>query len=374
MLIRIPKSELNQALSYAQRIAESKTTMPILENVLFSADSNGLRILASDLEVTVCSTVKTAEIVEEGCVTVKAKTISDIVRELPEGIITVSSNEAARVQIKTDSSTVNVIGISADEYPELSGIGLTGVHNIKSPVLLEMINKTMYAVSTDETRFNLNGVCFYIDEDEKEEKFLKLIATDGHRLSLISRPAGDVFFAGQILVPKKGLNEIKKLLESQGDSDTSMNVVDNFLILNSENIKLAIRLIDGEFPDCKKVIPEETASLAVVKSGILLQALKRVALMTSEKGKGVGFSFSKDKLVISSSSPELGDATEEVEVSYNGDDIKVGYNVKYVSDIASSLREDQNLCIDIHGSSGPARFFPEGDESYIGVVMPVRLS
>ena len=373
MNIRITKSELSKILSYTQRIADNKTTMPILVNLLLTAENGALKISATDLEVTAVAKAS-AEVLEEGSITVNSKTFCDVVRELPDGVISILNTEDLRIQLKTETSLVNIIGISADEYPTLPGMGFSIANKINSAQLLEMLSKTIYATSNDETRFNLAGVCFCSDTNEKKEKVLRLVATDSHRLAMITRPNENIAFDGQIIVPKKGLNELKKILEIQGDSSIALDVKDNFLIVDTEDVKLSIRVIDGEFPDYKRVIPQDSGMVAVLKSGVLAQALKRVALMVSDKGKGVKFEFSQDLLRIFSSSPELGDATEELKISYNGDPITVGYNAKYVAEMASSLKDDQNICIEIHGSTGPGKFYAEGDESYIGIVMPMRLS
>lgn len=373
MDICISKSELSKALSYTQRIAESKTTMPILVNVLLSASRNELKISGSDLEITAIARAE-ADVAQVGSITVNAKNFSDIVRELPDGMVHITVNEAARVKITADSTVVNMIGVSADEYPTLNGIGINVVNKINSAHLLEMISKTIYAVSLDDTRFNLTGVCFKIEKGAKGEKFLKMAATDGHRLSVITRPAGDVDFEGSCIVPRKGLGELRRILETQTDAFVGLTIQDNFLVVDTENVKMSAKLIDGEFPDYSQVLPSTKGVMAVLNSGALSQALKRVSLMVSEKDKKVRFEFSENLLKISSSSPELGDAKEELEITYSGEPICVGYNARYVFDIASSLKEDQNIVIEVHGPIGPGRFYAEGDESYIGIVMPVRLS
>lgn len=374
MDIRISKSELNKALSLTQSIVERKTTMPILTNVLLSASEGELKVSATDLEITAV-TRAVADVTEGGSTTVNAKVFSDIVRELPEGDVTLKLLEQERLLIETDKTKMRMIGVSAEEYPSLPGIGMNVTNKISSSQLSEMVAKTLYAVSTDETRFNLNGVCFSIASGEKgKERALRMVATDGHRLAMITRPIGDLNFEGQVIVPRKGLAELRRILDSQEDVNTGIDVKDGFLIIDTDQTKISMRLIDGEFPDYRQVLPKQKGAIASVESGKLAQAIKRAALMVTDKGKCLKLDFVPGRLKILTSSPELGDASEELEVQYQGEPLSVGFNARYLLEVANSIGEEQMLNMELHGALGPGRFFAEGDESYIGIIMPMRLS
>jgi len=373
MDIRISKSELNKALGLTQSIVERKTTMPILTNVLLSASEGELKVSATDLEITAV-TRAVADVKEGGSTTVNAKVFSDIVRELPEGDINLKLLEQERLLIETDKTKMRMIGVSAEEYPSLPGIGMNVVNKISSAQLSEMVGKTLYAVSTDETRFNLNGVCFSIVGEKGKDKSLRMVATAGHRLAMMTRPAGDLAFEGQVIVPRKGLAELRRILDGQEEAQTGIDVKDGFLVVDTEQAKISMRLIDGEFPDYRQVLPKQKGAIAAVESGKLAQAIKRAALMVTDKGKCVKLDFSPGRLRILTSSPELGDASEELEVQYDGEPLSVGFNARYVLEMANSIGEDQMLNIELHGQLGPGRFFAEGDESYIGIIMPMRLS
>ena len=373
MELTLSKADLNKALLITQSVVERKTTMPILSNVLLSASENHLRISSTDYEITAFMSVK-AKVVSTGSTTVSAKVFSDIVRELPDGDIMLKVSEGERLEISAKKSNFKMVGVSAEEYPSLPGIASEVNGRIGSMQLLEMINKTLYAVSQDETRFNLNGVCFEIASAKKSGSALRMVATDGHRLAMITRPIENLSFTERIIVPKKGLAEIRKILDPETDRPIGIDVKDGFLLIESADAKISMRLIDGEFPDYNQVVPSKPGILATIPSEELAQAMKRVALMVTDKAKGVRLDFSKGALQISSSSPELGEAREVLEIVYQGVDLSIGFNAKYLLDMAQSLEEKANLVMELNGELGAGKFYGEGDESYIGVVMPMRLN
>lgn len=372
MDITVSKSELSKSISIIQSIVEKRTTMPILANVLISATDGKLKIYASDLEITAVSFTN-ATINSPGSTTVSARVFSELVRELPDGDIRLKLTEGERLEITTQKSKFKIIGVSAEEYPSLPGVSFNVKGKINAAVLLDMINKTLYAVSQDETRFNLNGVCCEL-EDGKKEKTLKMVATDGHRLAMISRTIKDFSFKQRVIIPRKGLNEIKKVIEAERDSDVGIDINEGFLIVETKDFKVSMRLIDAEYPDYNQVIPKQKGIVALIPTNELVRALRRVSLMVTDKGKGVRLDFSKDSLRINSSSPELGEASEEISINFAGKQTSVGFNAKYLLDFALSVQETQNLAIEINGELGPGKIYAENDESYFGIVMPMRLS
>lgn len=378
MDITISKEELNKGLLLARSIVEQKTTMPILTNVLISAGEGGLKIAATDLEITALAFAK-AEVKGKGSTTVNAKVLAELVRELPDGEIRIKLAQGERLEVAAGSTKLIMNGVSAEEFPSLPGLGFEVKGRMSSSQLEDMIDSTLYAVSLDETRFNLSGVCFEMLEDESGKgkkssaKSLRLVATDGHRMAMITRPVGSLDFAERVIVPRKGLSEIRKLLAGLEDKEIGIGIYEGFLVIDTPDAKVSMRLIDGEFPDYKQVLPKQKGSLAVVQSEELAQALRRASLMVTDKGKGVRMDFAKGELRISSSSPELGEAKESLPLKYDGDPVSIGFNAKYVADIAASLKENQPLCVELNGDLGPGKFFPERDESYVSIVMPMRL-
>ena len=375
MEITVTKDQLNKALGLAGSIASKKTTMPILSHVLLSAENGELRIAGSDAELTAVVRIP-SKVKSKGSTTVNAKILSDIVRELPEGDVSIKLTEGERVEIVTKTSKLKIVGASAEEYPGLPGIILDPQYEIESLQLLEMINKTIYAVSADESRFNLSGVCVEIINDGKgsrKENTLKMVATDGHRLSFISRPSNGIAFEGRIIAPKKGLLEIRKVLNPEGGSTVKLGIIEGFLIIESTECKIAVQLVDSEYPEYSAVIPKTKGSIAKVSSKDLTQALRRTALMVTDRGKCVKLDFSEGHLRITSSSPELGEAIEELPISYEGKPLSIGFNALYMLDFAASIGDDKNISIELNGELAGAKFSSEGDESYFGIVMPMRL-
>lgn len=371
MEVKIDKNDLLRVLQNVQGIVERKTTMPILVNVLLSAAEGSLKASATDLDIAIVNKAK-AKVLKPGSTTVNAKVFYDVVKELPEGETTLVLSEGERLEVGVGKSMTRIIGVSSEEYPGLPGINLEIKGKILSDQLDEMISKTIYAVSMDESRFNLSGVCFDIIVEGKKRN-LRLVATDGHRLAIITRPIeGKLDFEGNALVPRKGLVEIKRLIE--GDSRlVGFEFVEGFLLVESEETKLAVRLIDGEFPEYRNVIPKNPGVAAKVTSGMLAKALKRASLMVTDKSKGVQLDFLKDSIAISSSSPELGDAREVIECDFAGDPVSIGFNARYVLEMAQSLSESTEMIIEVSGELGAAKLYAANDESYIGIVMPMRL-
>ena len=385
MEITIPKAELSKLLHVTLAIAEKKSTMPILGNILIQAEKSQCRVMASDIEITAVAKSK-ASVKKEGSITVPAKMFGELVRELPDGDVTLRSGERDRIEILAGSSKLKIVGTSADEYPIPSSLALDTKCKLSAQTLVEMINQTLYAVSLDEGRYNMNGVALELVKEGKGSS-LRMIATDGHRLALITRPLEGVEFTGlvskgskksdgvndHVIVPRKGLAEIRKALDAVGDTAVGVDVINGFLVLESASWKLVVQLLDSEFPNYEQVLPKEAGTKVAVLSSQLAHALKRVSLVVSDKNKGVRLDFFKNLIRVSSSSPELGEAQEEIEVDYKGKDLSVGFNARYVIDALATAGESQPYILELSGESGPAKMYAEADESAIAIVMPLRL-
>lgn len=369
MNITIAQTELNKALTIIQSIVEKKTTMPILANVLLSASEGKLHLSATNLELTAIVSVK-AETPATGSTTVNAKVFSEIIRELPDTDVNLKLSEGERLEIGAGSSHFKMIGVSAEEFPSLPGISVPVKSKIKAEQFSEMISKTIYAVSHDETRFNLNGVYF----EPAKNNSLRMVSTDGHRLAMITRPTEGLKFSDSVIVPTKGLSEIRRVIDSLGSSEVGVEIAEGFFVVETDATKVSMRLIDGEFPDYNQVLPKKKGERVNISSEELTRALKRASLMVTDKGKCVKFEFNDNNLKISSSSPELGESSEELEVDYKGEPLTVGFNAKYLIDFTTSLEEGQPLVIELNGELGPGKLSAKDDDSYVGVVMPMRLT
>ncbi len=369
MRIEIEKKDLMSLIGKTQNIVEKRNTMPVLVNVLLEAEQDSLRVFATDLEVSLTDAVK-ANVKESGRVAVSAKSLFEIAKELAEGFIQLHKKENNWLEIKQGKYTSKIVGISADEYPIFPTHTSNQFAKFESSVLREMIDKTIYSVSTDESRYHLNGVYF----EQKNEAQYTMVATDGHRLSMIDKNASSIKLlpSGQgVIVPRKGLLEIKKLLESITGL-VEIAVEGPQLILKSGSTTLMVRLIEGKYPSYQQFIPQKLSQKLTINKESFLTSLKRVSLLANTKSKAVTFSLSQGKMEITSNNPELGDAKEEIEVQYGGKDIKIGFNAKYITDILASIN-DQDIDFEFNDQLSPGLMRPHSDASYTCVVMPMRI-
>lgn len=372
MKFTVEKEDLLNIVARAQTIVEKRNTMPILVNVLLEAKGNSLRGFATDLEVSLTDEIS-AQIKEPGRAAVNAKSLFEIIKELPEGPIDLERKENNWLKITQKRATFNIVGISPEEYPVFPTFTTKEFIKIDSDVLAEMIEKTIYSVSTDETRYHLNGVYLEAKADKNGPTF-RMVATDGHRLSLIDRQIEDVpknFSTAGVIIPRKGLHEIKKLLDSVDDS-VEIAFEGSQLIVRNQSTLIMIRLIEGKYPNYQQLIPQNLKEHLLVQRDALLSSLKRVSLLSNAKSKGVTFSLGHGKLEITSNNPELGDAKEEIEIDYKGKDIRIGFNAKYMLDVLTSMHDDV-VRINLNDQLSPSLVHPNDDTSYKCVVMPMRI-
>ncbi len=367
MQFKIEKEVFLKALGQIQGIIEKKHTIPILANVHINAGNNEIILTATDLEIGVRSKFST-EVIQEGKVTVSAKKLFEIIRELPDRDIIFKSKDNCWIEIKCEKSIFNLVGLSSDEYPKFPEIKSSNLLNIKSSQLNEMIDKTIFSISNDETKYNLNGI-YLKYEDNK----LSMISTDGHRLSYNFMNISEEFscFEKGSILPKKGIFELRKIINKDNEN-LEIGIVDNNFIVIDENTILIMRLVDGEFPDYKRVIPEKSGNKAIINKNEFFHALKRISIFSSEKSKGIKINFDKNKAVLTSSNPDLGDAREEIDVTYNGQEISIGFNSKYIIDIIQAI-EEEYIEFHLKDNISPGMIEPEKNKNFVSVIMPMRL-
>ncbi|HEX9777203.1 MAG TPA: DNA polymerase III subunit beta [Geopsychrobacteraceae bacterium] len=369
MQFTIERETFLKALTRVQGIIEKRHTIPILSNVLIEADEKNIFFTATDLEVGVRSYYE-ANIKKTGKVTVSAKKIFEIIKELPNKEISFSVKENFWVEIKCGKSVFNLVGLSPDEFPKYPECKNTELNEINSNNLKEMIDKTIFSVSNDETKYNLTGIYF----KSENENVLSMVSTDGHRLSMIKKNLSinlNSNFKDGFILPKKGIFEIRRLTE---DSDEILNigVSDNNFIVNTGSTTLVMRLVDGEFPDYSRVIPQKMEHPAIINRDELMHALKRISVLSSEKSKGVKIRFEKDLLELSSSNPDLGDAREELDMTYRGPEISIGFNAKYIIDILQVMN-DEFVSLHLKDNLSPGLIEAEKNKEFFSVIMPMRL-
>jgi|SRR6185312_803265 len=369
MKLEIEKKELMSLIGKTQNIVEKRNTMPVLVNVLLEADQGELKVFATDLEVSLTDSVK-AKVTQPGKVAVSAKSLFEIAKELSEGMILLHKKDNNWLEIKQGKYTSKIVGISAEEYPVFPAYSGNSFIRIDAEVLKDMIDKTIYSVSNDETRYHLNGVYFQPDGDQG----YTMVATDGHRLSLISKqiPSSKAIAQGQgVIIPRKGLFEIKKLIESLA-GQFELAIEGSQLIVRHESTTLMIRLIEGKYPNYQQFIPQKLTLKIRVNREAFLTSLKRVSLLANHKSKAVTLSLTQGRMEIASNNPELGDAKEEIEVGYDGKDLKIGFNAKYITDVLNAITDDE-VDFEINDQLSPGLMRPHNDATYTCVVMPMRI-
>lgn len=368
MEIKAKRDELLAALYWTQSIVERRNTMPILANVLIECKKGDIRISATDLEVGVRGRIQ-GEVVKEGAITLNAKKLYEIVREAPEESIQIKRLENDWAEIKSGRSVFKIVGLDAKEFPQFPKFAGERLSSVPVGLVKEMIEKTIFAASTDETRYNLNGV--YAEELGGGK--LRMVSTDGHRLALIEREVGPLGLEKGVILPKKGLAELKKLLEDANEGLVSIGVKENMALMVKDEVELFMRLIEGEFPDYGKVIPKNNPIVVKIEHQELLQALRRVSILSSDRYKGVKVELRDGRVLISASNPDLGEAVEEIEIGYRGKGLSIGFNARYLIDVLGVLKSDGEVAIELKDEMSPSVLKKEEDAGYLYVVMPMRL-
>ncbi|WP_305045492.1 DNA polymerase III subunit beta [Geoalkalibacter sp.] len=372
MKFKIEKQVFLKALGRVQAIVERKNTIPVLANVLIDAVGETITLTATDLEVGMRATYP-ATIEDSGRITVSAKKLFEIVRELPEGEISFRAKENCWIEIRCGKALFNLVGLSPEEFPFFPAANNPETIILSSAELGRMIEKTAFAMSTDETKYNLNGIFFRATEDN-DGSFLNLVATDGHRLAKIASPLTappPAELQRGAIFPRKGIFELKKLAE-EGAEDIHLTFMDNSAQIAKGHTTLIMRLIDGQFPDYERVIPKANDQTAEISTEDFLHALRRMSTLASEKSKGVRIALKPDQLEISSSNPELGDGREDLEVSYQGQEVAIGFNARYLLDILQTHTEEKIL-FKIKDNLSPALITGDSEKNYLAVIMPMRL-
>jgi DNA polymerase-3 subunit beta len=372
MELTIEKDVFVKALQKVQSIVEKRTAMPILSNVLLEASDDTLTVVATDLEVGMKSRYQ-AKVIKNGKITVSAKKLYEITRELPDEKICFSTRDNNWVDISCGKAKFNIVGLSPDEFPSFPKTEDKLLIKLSSVVLNKMIEQTSYAMCHDETKYNLNGIFFKTAVDG-EKILLRLVATDGHRLSVAEQEIEAVdneMLQKGIIFPKKGIMELKKLSDEE-ESDLMLGFFDNSAILKKEETTVVMRLVDGEFPDYTRVVPTGNNREIVISKELFLHSLKRMAILSSEKFKGIKFEIQSGTMEISSSNPELGEAREEMEVDYSGEKIVTRFNARYLIDVLNIL-QDEKVMLLLKDEMSPAILKPFSTDDFRSVIMPMRL-
>jgi DNA polymerase III subunit beta len=376
MELKIATTELGRALGRSQGIVEKKSTMPILSHVLLEAKKAQLVVSATDLDLAVSSEHEQGcEILKEGSLAVSARHLYEIVRALPDQQVTLKKAHNNYLELKSGPSEFRIVGLPAEDFPALPRFEKVPFADVDAADLLDMIERTFFAISTDETRYNLNGVFF-----EPSAEALRLVATDGHRLSLVERATGSTYGLKKgVILPKKGLQELRKLLSEAAESgeekpETKLGFVENSAIVRRPGVILSMRLIEGLFPDYRQVIPKAGEKVVRMGRERLQETLRRISLVSTDKAHAVKLELAKGTLRVLSQNPDLGEAKEEVPVEYGGEALKIGFNARYLLEVLGVMKSKDvafELADDL--SPGVLRGADEADQGFTAVVMPMRI-
>lgn len=366
MEFRIQKNEFLRGLRLAHSIADRKSTMPMLANVLLRASGKGnLLVAATDLNVSMSAEL-TSQNKGDGGLTLGAKPLHDIVVNMPGEDLVLRRAENNWAEICAGKVEYRLVGMPDRDFPKIPDHRETEFAQIDANVLREMIEKTLFSVSNDETRFHLNGVLFECDGNKA-----LMVSTDGHRLSKVERTLdGAPTLSAGVIIPKKGLVEIKRILDaSSGTCDLSIKTP--YVFVRTGDITLAVKLIEADFPPYEAVIPKDNTKKLIIDRQVLSDALKRAQLMSSET-RGVKFALSSGTLQIAGNNPDIGEVREELEVEYAGDEVAVGFNPKYVLELLSQM-DTARVSLELNGDLDPGLIRPVDGDEYLGVVMPMRI-
>jgi DNA polymerase III subunit beta len=365
MEFRIAKTEFLRGLRLAQGIADRKSTMPMLANVLLrTTGKNQILVAATDLNVSLTAELKSQNTAEGG-ITLGAKNLFELIANAPGDDISLKRADNHWAEIRSGKVTYRIVGMPDRDFPRVPDHREATYTTVESAVLREMIDRTLFSVCNDETRFHLNGVFF-----ESDGSKARMVSTDGHRLSKVERTIanGPKLSAG-IIIPKKGLLEMKKVLETGPSCKLAIKTPHLFLV--QEDIAIAVKLIDAQFPPYEQVIPKDHKKIITVDRSRFIDALRRAQLMSSET-RGVKVAATKEGMTITSDNPDLGEVREELDAEYKGDAIAIGFNPKYVVELLGQMSSDQ-ITLALGGELDPGLIRPLGSDEYLGVVMPMRI-
>lgn len=365
MDVKLSKDILLKGIQTVQNAVSQKSGLQVLANILFEASKDIIKLAATDLEIGIISKLNNTEILEEGAISIPAKKINDIVKELPNKEIHVSAKKNNQIVIKCDKSTFKIMGLPKDEFPKVPEISNKNVLTIPQKLLKSMLNLTSFAVSKDESRYILTGILFIVTE-----KKLSLVATDGRRLAIVTKdipkPCG---FTKKVIVPVKAVSELLRILKDEGDIDVLFG--ENQMAFEIDDTILITRLIEGDYPNYEQVIPKSTQEKLKIGKENFYAAIKRASLFTTPDSQSIKLDILKNKIVVSKVSNDGGESREEMDCGYAGEDLTIGFNPGYLMDALKNISEEE-IIFEFAGADKRGVIRAEGSD-YIYIVLPVRV-
>jgi DNA polymerase-3 subunit beta len=364
MKFSVTKEKLLECLQQVQNVVSTRTTLPILSNVLLQTNGNEIRLTTTDLDVGVRGSFE-AEVEKQGATTLPARRLFNIVRELPSSEISFDVDGKNAASIRSGQSFFKILGLPEEEFPPLPKFDDSKVVTIRQKDLRDGLRKTSYAISTDETRYVLNGVLFSFKDNK-----LTLVATDGRRLAMLDI---DLEFPrsheADIIVPTKAVTELQRLMTEEGD--VRVSVTSGQIAFDLNNTLLVSKLIEGNYPNYKQVIPAEMKERVTLERETLLNSLRRVSLLASDKSNSIKLNFSKNNIDITANTPEVGEAKESLPVVYKGREFSIAFNPEFLMAPLRNLSEDE-IFLDLIDEMSPGVI--KIQSPFLYVLMPMRIS
>ncbi len=371
MRVTLERSNLLKSLNHVQRVVERRNTIPILSNVLLKADDGTLTLKATDLDIEVTETTP-ASIEQTGATTVSAHMLYDIVRKLPDGSeVMMSVSDDNGLTLISGRSQFRLQMLPESDFPDLTAGEFSHTFRMACTDFKALIDRTQFAISTEETRYYLNGIYFHAVEDEGE-MMMRAVATDGHRLAQAqtTAPDGSDGMPG-IIVPRKAVAEIQKLLE-EPDASVTIELSDTKIRFTVNQVVMTSKLIDGTFPDYNRVIPAANDKELLLDRSTFAAAVDRVSTISSDRGRAVKLSLTDGQLVLSVNNPDSGSAEEEIAVGYSADPLDIGFNSRYLLDITNQLSADETTFM-LADPGSPTLIREKGEPGALYVLMPMRV-
>jgi DNA polymerase-3 subunit beta len=377
MGLSIERASLLSGLGLIQGIVERRTTVPILGHVLLEPTGSALSLSATDLEVGIKTQVACSG--KEKSLTLNARKLFEIVREAEGDEVALTTLDGDWVELKCGRAKFKMMGLDPRSFPAMPSQSTTESGSAKkslkaeltipATVLAQMIDKTIFAVSPDEARYNLSGV--FVESNAPGA--VRMVATDGHRLAMIEREVPGFKMEAGAIIPRKGLAELRKILDVAGDAEVRLSLEGQLAYLKRGQTEVSMRLVEGEFPDYRGVIPKQSKYKIAVKRDLLLAAIKRAAIFSSERYHGVKFALSAGTLTVSSTSPETGEASESLDVDFKSEEFAIGFNAAYVQNALGVIPAGAEVELGLSDDVSPGVVRTESDQQYTYVVMPMRL-
>lgn len=368
----IEKAILLKTLNHVQNIVEKRNTVPVLSNVRIEAGNEGISFKATDMDTEITEIVD-AKIMENGAITAPAHMLYDIVRKLADGadVELMYPDEKEQLSIASGRSKFSLSTIGVEDFPVISADELPINFSMKREELKDVIDRTQFAASTEETRYYLNGLYIH-PKDEGETKVLRVVATDGHRLACVESPLPEGAAGMQgVILPRKTVAEVRKLLDDTQAETIKISLSESKVRFVMEDITLASKLIDGTYPDYERVIPTNNTKILELKVNDLAKAVDRVSVV-AERTRAIKMIANKNHVIVTTSSPDLGSAIEELEAVYDAESLEVGYNFRYLLDILAEIK-GETAQFSFNDSSSPSIIHDTSDSSAIYVLMPMRV-